>query len=484
MKRFILPALAILGVVLRVIPIWALPTWYDENFTLVLARLPLDRLIAATAGDVHPPLWYLICHLMEDIQGLPGWAVIRFPALLFSLASMLVFWKICKASINFQSIRLVAFGLFAILPTQIYYAQEGRMYSLLTLLVLTAWLCILECDWFGVFLSCALMVWLHNYGLIYCVVIWIAMIVAERKRNRGSSIDWDDIIKNTFAIGLACLTFLPWAIVLVSQMVSIEGNYWIVRVNLVSILTDIFHSTFAGGMAAPDMYNLAVFFGMIVWSIYQSIRNHILDLPTVVLAFGTTVLAAVISLVWQPMMLYRALVPASAFIVLLIANNAEYLFSVPRRALFAAVLFLPALLVNVGSVLYRAHWPTSLQETAATMQMIDEQWQDGDLLYHADDGIFITGSAVWKNVDNTLRVPVCGPVLGGLTNATREAIGETTGLLTDDYHGRIWVVTSETPMNPACETETLQEAGLLEGEPLTCMVDNDVVSSCVWLVER
>ena len=65
--------LATLGILLRIVPIWAQPTWYDENFTILLARLPLDRLLQATAGDVHPPLWYLICWPLAHLPSQPLW---------------------------------------------------------------------------------------------------------------------------------------------------------------------------------------------------------------------------------------------------------------------------------------------------------------------------------------------------------------------------------------------------------------------------
>ena len=45
---------------LRFFMIARAPLWYDENFTLILARLPFEGMIQATAGDVHPPLWYVL----------------------------------------------------------------------------------------------------------------------------------------------------------------------------------------------------------------------------------------------------------------------------------------------------------------------------------------------------------------------------------------------------------------------------------------
>jgi len=42
------------------------PLWYDEAFSAAVARLPVDRMIAATAGDVHPPGYYVALKAWMD----------------------------------------------------------------------------------------------------------------------------------------------------------------------------------------------------------------------------------------------------------------------------------------------------------------------------------------------------------------------------------------------------------------------------------
>src|SRR5690606_16059505 len=87
-------ALFILAFALRVVGMWIPQLWYDENFTLILARLPFDRMIAATAGDVHPPLWYLIewgwLRLFPDPGLVPAWTL-RIPALACSVFTFVAF---------------------------------------------------------------------------------------------------------------------------------------------------------------------------------------------------------------------------------------------------------------------------------------------------------------------------------------------------------------------------------------------------------
>ena len=58
--------------------------WYDEVFTLAVAGLPLGRMFMALAGDVHPPLFYLIEWFNIRLFG-PG--ALRLPAFLFGLGA-------------------------------------------------------------------------------------------------------------------------------------------------------------------------------------------------------------------------------------------------------------------------------------------------------------------------------------------------------------------------------------------------------------
>jgi hypothetical protein len=465
--------IAVIGGLLRIIPIWAMPTWYDENFSILLARLPINRLIAATAGDVHPPLWYLLCWPLAHIPGIPAWAIVRIPSLLASIATIWVWWLILKIMTTNDRIRLVAFGLFCFLPEQIYYAQEGRMYALLTLLVLIAWLCILRRQWVWLALATTTMLYLQNYGLLYAAAIWLAAMVYDRRT-------WRPV---TIAVAAAGLAFIPWLLVLFKQMNEINGNYWILYFSFWSILRDLLYTVFLSGMLKAEMVNIAVFYGVVTWVVIWSLRHRILNLPTVILAFVPITLAAMISIIWQPIMLYRALIPSGAFICLLIA---EPVGTLGRRPLLLMAIFLvPALLVNLIGTEIRSHWADeTLLKNGDMYSVIDSQWQEGDLLYYADDGVFVSGSVYWQHIDNAIRVTPCGRVYGGLSNLTRAAIGEQTGDLPENTTGRIWVVTAVTPLTSPCENDYLLGHGLLETVPLGCSEDDELVQSCVYLIEE
>ena len=57
------------GVILRLYGISGHFLTYDESFSALLTRVSLPKLMAATAGDVHPPLSYLLAWVVTGLLG-------------------------------------------------------------------------------------------------------------------------------------------------------------------------------------------------------------------------------------------------------------------------------------------------------------------------------------------------------------------------------------------------------------------------------
>jgi hypothetical protein len=148
------------------------------------------------------------------------------------------------------------------------------------------------------------------------------------------------------------------------------------------------------------------------------------------------------------------------------------------------IYFIPALLTNVIGIVIRPLWADWIILEGQAIDIVDNNWRAGDLLYYTNDGTFVTGSVNWKNIDNTIRVQPCGITYGSLSNSTRMALGMTVGPYPDNYHGRTWVITSETPLDPPCQTQYLIDKGLLKDPPLYCSHDDAAIKSCVYLSER
>ena len=493
--KIIIYLAVIVGIVFRIIPIWLRDTWYDENFSIILARLPWNEMMAATAADVHPPLWYIICWLFARIDFLPGWAICRIPALVASLLSIYVFWLVLK-SLWFISPRwqTAAMVLFCLMPSQIYYAQEGRQYALLTLLVLITWYSIIKLDynWWGfgkyrlfLFLSLVGILYLHNYGIIYFVVLLAAGIIYNIYRKL-----YMDILVMLWTATLAFICYIPWIGILLSQMESIHGIYWMVHLTPQSFLIDIAESFFTGETSLNNrILDLAVFWFFIGWNIYTIIKDKkhsVLFISSVlVLAFGPATIAAIGSIIWkQPILLNRALLPSTPFMALLMAYIYPKLSLNKTKLILALIVFLPAFVVNLGITINRHIWPSW---DSIKMAAILEKWRPGDLIFYNDDSLFVSGKGLGLITDemDLIRITPCGYTRGGLTENTRMAIGETTGLIPSSYEAdRTWIVLMETPLSPTCESEYFRSLGLFDNNPLVCAYNNKLVKACVYLVDH
>ena len=97
--------------------------WYDEAITLY--KLPSFSFLKAW----DPPFYYALLAVWVKVFGFSETSL-RFPSLLFSLASVPVTFLLGKEIFNKQ-VGLYASLIIALSPFQIWYAQEARAYSML-----------------------------------------------------------------------------------------------------------------------------------------------------------------------------------------------------------------------------------------------------------------------------------------------------------------------------------------------------------------
>lgn len=117
--------------------------WYDETVSVVLARESIPALLAHTAGDIHPPGYYLLLHFWQQLTA-PSVAhglefLFAWPSLCWGMLIVALTYALGRRLCQ-PPIALLALWLAAIHPYQIWYSQEVRMYTLGALLgLLTLW---------------------------------------------------------------------------------------------------------------------------------------------------------------------------------------------------------------------------------------------------------------------------------------------------------------------------------------------------------
>ncbi len=178
--------LALLGVLVgfavRLFHLGGESLWYDETVSALLATHSLPAILAHTAGDIHPPAYYLLLHgwhwlttptPQHGLEFLLAW-----PSLFFGMM-LLVLLHALGRRLGSPLVGLLALWIAALHPYQIWYSQEVRMYTLgacCGLLCLWALLQILaghaKLRWYGVYTLSAAM---GFYTLYYFLFLWATL---------------------------------------------------------------------------------------------------------------------------------------------------------------------------------------------------------------------------------------------------------------------------------------------------------------------
>ncbi|MCE7982265.1 MAG: hypothetical protein DYG89_13800 [Caldilinea sp. CFX5] len=237
--------ITLVGFGLRFYAIGAQTVWLDEAFSIWLAQQPLVDLWAWLIKiDQHPPLYYSLLHfwvlLFGDAQG-----TARALSALCSGLAIPVFYAAGRYLLN-QRTALLAALLLALSPFQVQYAQEVRMYALLTLTVAVAFYLLMvvlfserarqrQWPWVGLAVAQATVMLTHNTATVFFPLALNAAIGGAWlwKQWQGhvsslpvlNAIDFERRWLRTQLLAVAL--WLPWSIPFVIQSVMVDREFWI-----------------------------------------------------------------------------------------------------------------------------------------------------------------------------------------------------------------------------------------------------------------
>lgn len=193
--------------------------WNDEGNAIRAAQRPIPLVIAAAAGDIHPPGYYLLLHFWRIPTGDSEFAV-RALSVYTGLLTVALTGRLGRRMLGFRGGAGAAF-LAAISPLAVYYSQEARMYGLLGLMAVastdllwsllrrprptTALLYTLIAA-AGLYLhySFPFILVAHNL-LVFGRWVWAGMVLARRGMPPGVPLRWWAALQV-----LVVLLYLPW----------------------------------------------------------------------------------------------------------------------------------------------------------------------------------------------------------------------------------------------------------------------------------
>ncbi len=243
--------------VLRIVLISDRPIWFDEAFSWTLAtEFGPAEIVQRTGRDVHPPLYYLLLSGWTSIFG-ESLCAMRSLSVILGTSTVFVAWLVGLTVASDGAARdlssgsdhsrwrwgpeqiggLIFSGLVATSAFQIRWSGEVRMYALLSLLFLLAtWFAVkaVRCDperkrwWIAFSLSCAAMMYTHNYGLFSVIGLsaFVLLDVFFQSQKTKGQRSLRSIWLCLAAIGGAGILYLPWLPMLFAQKAQVAEDYW------------------------------------------------------------------------------------------------------------------------------------------------------------------------------------------------------------------------------------------------------------------
>ena len=241
----VLILISLIAFLLRIFRLEHQSLWYDEAFSVYLARMSLGDITARTAADIQPPLYYYLLHFWIGLAGDAEFAV-RFLSLFFGVMTIplifvtarRVFTPPYEGGQRGLSAALFSSLLALFSPLYLWYSQETRMYSLITFLALLSSYSLLRALegargkwWLAFVLANVAAVYTHYFAfviiafqLVYCLwrVLSRPSALAPRPAPHLSPLGPRRAFLSFAAIVVA---FFPWAPFVISQLGE-DASYW------------------------------------------------------------------------------------------------------------------------------------------------------------------------------------------------------------------------------------------------------------------
>lgn len=363
--------------------------WTDEAFTIDLLKNSGSYMDAVwfTAGDVHPPLYYLILKPFTDLFGIRLFllkALSIVPVLLTMLLGITFVYRRFDVRTAFVYILMVG-----VLPCSMEYAVQVRMYSWALFFVTACGFYAVNCfergkvtDWLILLLSGAAAAYTHYFA--FAAVLWIygfLFLALLWKRRRGLA-GWG------VCVVLSLLCYAPWMYVLKTQIGGVSDSYWIGEITP-EVVLGYFDWLFETKLPYSTQMFEALLLLALAGTVYGLVRRkkgntggegaakEVCALLALLIPVLVAVTGIVVSNLLRPVFIARYLLPCIGLLAFFFGAAASRL---KGRAYGALLIFL----LLIGLLDYQKTWYAEYESTRVpeTEQFFKENLGDNDLIVY------------------------------------------------------------------------------------------------------
>ncbi len=219
---WLIVGITLLGAALRSFRLGWQSLWLDELFSVLLVRRNWAGIVAGTAEDILPPLFYFLLDLALRFS--ESETAARLVPFFFSVLTIPLTYRLTKELFNRQAALATAIFL-AVNPFHILYAQEARMYTQFAFFstaaaffLWRAWHDNQRRDWVYFTLVSILNLYTHSLAFLTTLALVLYVFIHWRQGNGR----WRSWFISHAVIGFA---FLPWIAVILQQTTRLGSEF-------------------------------------------------------------------------------------------------------------------------------------------------------------------------------------------------------------------------------------------------------------------
>lgn len=455
-KKILHIAIIIIGIALILIPAFHSNIWFDESYSVAIAKHKFIDIWNITGNDVHPALYYWMLHIVYLVFGNNVIAFRLFSVIGITLLGILGYTHIRK---DFgEKVGIIFSFLTFFLPIMGTYSHEIRMYSwsclLVTLMAIYAYRFYKkvknkestkkELILFGIFSisSC----YIHYYALVTAGLINLYLLIYLIKNKKEAKKEFRNFL---ILATVQIILYIPWLIYFAGQLKHVGGGFWI-SIGPINTTVEVLSFQFRRQLDtvfSMNWYTITSLVVAVLIYIYLIYRAYISkkeneDIKPALLSTSVyigVILSVLIASIISPILFSRYLFVITGLYIFTIA----FFMAKEKRKWITITIITVISLMGIGSTIKNIQ----INYNSSNMKQIEylkENLQEGDIIIYSNIGnggviaaffqdnkqYFYNGQH-W-NVEEAYKA----------YSPAMETIYNYEDIL-KDYHGRIWLIDSE-----------------------------------------
>ena len=377
--------LLIIGIIFVSLGIFHSNIWFDESYSVGMARHTLGEIWSIGGHDVHPVLYYWALRIIYLITGGSIMAYRIFSAIPIAIMIILGYTHIRK---DFGEKTGFIFSFLATFVSEMaLYAGEIRMYSwaILTVTILAIYAYRLAKEdniknWIIFGISSLASIFLHYYGLMAAGLINVVLLIhlIRNKRKKGL------IFIISFGV-IQAITYVPWLVHFARQLNQVSHGFWI-GFSFPNTLMELLSSQIAGNISLQVATVLAIeLYAYMIYKMYKLYKEK-QDLKPLIFSLGMYLAVIIAALI-----ITKVLKTAILYYRYLFVITGLYIFAISfilgkekNKVTIVSILTVIAILGiynNVGMI--KDNYDISNE---APLNYMEENVQENDTIVFTDIG--------------------------------------------------------------------------------------------------